>query len=148
MQRCTYHKWENLKKHCPKHAHAELRRDWHTIIHASDGLAARKAYDRFVSKWSELCPPVVRSLEEAGEKLIVFYAFPKEMWKSIRTTNSIENLNREFRRRTKVQGSFSNEAAVVTLLYGLVAFGQIRLRKIDGYQYLAKVVERMQNQVA
>jgi hypothetical protein len=52
------------------------------------------------------------------------------------------------RRRTKVQGSFSNEAAVVTLLYGLVAFGQIRLRKIDGYQYLAKVVERMQNQVA
>ncbi len=58
------------------------------------------------------------------------------MWKSLRTTNSLENLNREFRRRTKTQASFSTEAAALTLLYGLVACGQIVLRRIDGHQHL------------
>jgi transposase-like protein len=78
----------------------------------------------------------VRSLEEAGLELLTFYALPESMWKSLRTTNALENLNREFRRRTKTQGSFATEAAGVTLLWGLVAFGQIRLRRIDGYRDL------------
>ncbi len=68
-----------------------------------------------------LCPAVARSLEEAGEKLLTFYAFPKAMWRALRTTNTLENLNREFRRRTKTQASFSSEESAVTLLYALVA---------------------------
>jgi hypothetical protein len=72
-----------------------------------------------------------------GRDLLAFYDFPKSMWKSLRTTNTLENLNREFRRRTKTQASFSTEAAPVTLLYALVAFGQIVLRRIDGHQRLA-----------
>ena len=59
------------------------------------------------------------------------------MWKSLRTTNALENLNREFRRRTKTQASFSTEAAALTVLFGLVAAGQILFRKIDGHQDLA-----------
>ena len=51
-------------------------------------------------------------------------------------TNTLENLNREFRRRTKTQASFGTEAAALTLLYGLVAFGQIVLRRIDGREQL------------
>jgi predicted secreted protein len=70
------------------------------------------------------------------------YAFPPETWKSIRTTNTIENLNREFRRRTKTQASFSTEAAALTALYGLVAFGQIQLRKIDGHTKLPSFLEK------
>lgn len=58
------------------------------------------------------------------------------MWKSLRTTNTLENLNREFRRRTKTQASFGTEAAALTLLYGLVAFGQIVLRRIDTREQL------------
>lgn len=103
-----------------------------------DGLTARGAYDQFLSKWSRLCPAVARSLEEAGTKLLTFYEFPHAMWKSLRTTNPIENLNREFRRRTKTQASFPGEEAAVTLLFGLVAFGQIKLRRIDGYQHLPR----------
>ena len=94
-----------------------------------------------MSKWSSLCPAVVRSIQEAGEHLLTFYAFPKAMWRSLRTTNSVENLNREFRRRTKTQASFSTEEAAVTLLYGLVAFGQIRLRKIDGHRNVSALLE-------
>lgn len=148
IQRCTTHKLENLKAHCPSHARAEMKRDYDRIIYADDGLAARAAYDAFVKKWSTLCPAVTKSLQEAGLELLTFYEFPKETWKSIRTTNMIENLNREFRRRTKTQASFSTEAAALTVLYGLVAFGQIQLRKIDGYTKLPSFLEKEWKKVA
>ena len=137
VQRCTAHKGRNLTDACPVHARPELRRDYHRLLYAKDSLAARAAYDAFLKKWTPLCPPVARSLEEAGLDLLTFYTFPKAMWKSLRTTNALENLNREFRRRTKTQASFSTEDAALTVLFGLVAVGQIVFRKIDGHQDLA-----------
>ena len=137
IQRCTHHKWTNLAENCPAHARREMHRDYRRIVNAKDGMAARKAREAFLSKWSELCPAAARSLEEAGEELLTYYEFPKAMWRTLRTTNSLENLNREFRRRTKTQASFSSEDAAVTLLYGLIAFGQIRLRKVDGHHAVA-----------
>jgi transposase-like protein len=131
---------EEQKVSCPAHARRELKRDYDEIVYAKSGLAAREAYAAFVKKWTKLCLQAVKSLEEAGEKLLTFYAFPKEMWKALRTTNSIENLNREFRRRTKTQASFSTEEAAVTLLYGLVAFGQIQMRKIDGHRHVSELL--------
>lgn len=50
------------------------------------------------------------------------------MWKSLRTTNALENLNREFRRRTKTLASFTTEAAAVTVLSGPVALGHVVLQ--------------------
>ena len=140
VQRCTWHKWLNLVEHCPVHARRELKRDYDAIVYADDGLAARAAYQAFVAKWSSLCPAVARSLEEAGEQLLTFYALPKAMWRALRTTNSLENLHREFRRRTKTQASFSSEESAVTLLYALVAFGQIQLRKIDGHRHVSELL--------
>lgn len=140
VQRCTWHKWQNLVEHCPVHARPELKRDYDAIVYAADGMQAREAYQAFMTKWRKLCPAVAKSLEEAGEQLLTFYAFPKAMWKALRTTNSIENLNREFRRRTKTQASFSTEEAALTLLYGLVAFGQIQLRRICGYAHVAELI--------
>ena len=139
LQRCVVHKSANLLEHCPTHARRELKRDYNRIIYAKDGIVARRAYTEFVSKWTALAPAVVRSLEEAGEKLLTFYEFPRALWKSIRTTNAVENLNREFRRRTKTQASFTTEESAVALLFGLVASGQITLRRIDGYKHLAGV---------
>lgn len=148
VQRCTTHKLANLKAHCPKHAQAEMKRDYDRILYAADGLAARAAYDAFVKKWSALCPAVSKSLEEAGLELLTFYDFPKPMWKSLRTTNTLENLNREFRRRTKTQASFSTEDAALIILYALVAFGQIQLRKIDGHQQLPSFIAKEWKKVA
>lgn len=148
VQRCTKHKLANLDEHCPKHARPEMRRDFRGIVDATNGIAARKAYDAFVVKWSKLCPAVARSLEEAGLELLTFYEFPKAMWRSLRTTNPLENLNREFRRRTKTQASFSQEASAVTLLYGLVAFGQISMHKINGHRELKALVAKMNAQAA
>ena len=73
------------------------------------------------------------SLEEGGPELLTFYRFPKEQWKSLRTTNVIERLNGELRRRIKTQGAWSDEEAVLNLLFGLFASGMIRMRRIDGW---------------
>ena len=148
VQRCTTHKLENLKAHCPRHAQAEMKRDYDRLLYATDGLAARAAYDAFGKKWSTLCPAVAKSLDEAGLDLLTFYDFPKPMWKSLRTTNTLENLNREFRRRTKTQASFGTEDAALTVLYGLVAFGQIQLRKIDGHKQLPSFLANEWQKVA
>ena len=148
VQRCTQHKWKNLVEHCPAHARAEMKRDWDRILYAEDGEKARKAYQAFYLKWSRLVPAVAESLEDAGLQLLTFYEFPKSMWKSIRTTNALENLNREFRRRTKTQGSFSTEASALTLLWGLIAFGQIRLRRIDGYKDIPSITTELEENAA
>lgn len=148
VQRCTQHKWSNLVEHCPAHARAELKRDWDRIVYAEDGEKARRAYQALRLKWSRLVPAVAASLEEAGLQLLTFYELPKSMWKSIRTTNALECLNREFRRRTKTQGSFSTEASALTLLWGLIAFGQIRLRRIDGYKDLPRLAAEFEENVA
>jgi len=148
VQRCTRHKLVNLLEHCPVHARAELKRDYRGIVNAKDGMAGRKAYEAFLAKWLTLCPAVARSLEEASSELLTFYEFPKSMWRSLRTTNPLENLNREFRRRTKTQSSFSTEDAAITLLYGLVAFGQIRMHKIDGHHKVKALIAQTKTQAA
>lgn len=139
IQRCTKHKLENLLSAAPNHCHEELKRDYRDVVYADSRGDALKAYDRFVRKWSKLCEGVVTSLQEAGHALLTFYHFPKSQWKSLRTTNQIERLNGEFRRRTKTQGSFTNETSALVVLWGLVAFGHVAMRKIDGWQDLPKL---------
>jgi putative transposase len=148
VQRCVVHKLRNLEEHCPPHARREMQRDYDKIVYTPDGMKAREAYPKFRAKWRGLAPAVANSLEEAGEELLTFYRWPKSMWKSLRTTNPLENLNREFRRRTKTQGSFSTEDAALTLLYGLVALGHIKLRKVDGHQQLAEFVANAERSAA
>lgn len=140
VQRCTRHKLDNLLAKAPKHCHDELKRDYRAIVDAKNLEAAEEARSAFVAKWSRLSKEVVRSLEEAGEELLTFYRFPPSMWKCLRTTNPIERVNLEFRRRTKTQGSFPNEESALVLVFGLVAMGQIQLRRIDGWKDLPYVV--------
>ena len=139
VQRCTVHKLRNLLRKAPAHALEAIKADYHRIVYAASLAEARKAWAAFVRKWKKTCPGVVASLEEGGDELLTFFAFPAEQWKCLRTTNAIERLNEEFRRRVKTQGSFPAEDAAMVLLYGLVASGQIKLRKIDA-PHLVRVV--------
>ena len=66
---------------------------------------------------------MVRSLEEGGDELLTYFTFPKSQWKTIRTTNVIERLNGEFRRRVKTQASLPSEDAALVLLFSFVASG-------------------------
>jgi transposase-like protein len=79
----------------------------------------------------------VKSLAEAGAELLTVYCYPRSQWKSVHSTNGLERLNLEFRRRVKTQGSLPSEDAVLALLFGLVATGQLVFRKLDGWQAMA-----------
>ena len=132
VQRCAKHKLENLFTHAPKRLYEEIKADYHAIVYAESEAAARKAWARFEKKWEKSCPAVVQSLNEAGDELLTFFRYPPSLWKSLRTTNVIERMNGEFRRRVKTQGSLSNSEAGLKLLFGLFASGQISMRRIGG----------------
>ena len=140
VQRCCVHKLRNLERKAPKHVLAEIRDDFHRIVYAASGEAARSAYTAFERTWAKRCPGVVTSLREGGDELLTFFRFPRTQWKTLRTTNVIERLHEEFRRRVKTQGSLPGEDTAVVLLFSLVASGQIKLRKIDGWQKIATVL--------
>jgi transposase-like protein len=142
VQRCCVHKLRNLVRKAPKHALDELREDFHRIVYAASAEAGRTAYAAFARTWAKRCPGVVRSLEDGGAELLTFFTFPKTQWKTLRTTNVIERLNEEFRRRVKTQGSLPTEDAALILLFSLVVSGQITLRKIDGHASMAAVISK------
>src|ERR1700724_1353038 len=96
---------------------------------------ARKA---FIRKWRLKCPAVAASLEEASDKLFTFTRFPKSQWKSIRTSNAIERLHEEFKRRIKTQTVLPSAETAAMLFWALLASGQITMRKVDGWQSLAE----------
>ncbi len=96
----------------------------------------------FERTWAKRCPGVVASLREASDELLTFFTFPRAQWKTLRTTNTIERLHEEFRRRVKTQGSVPSEDAALVLLFSLVASGQIRLRRIDGWRKITAVLSQ------
>jgi putative transposase len=142
VQRCAVHKLRNLERKAPKHALAELRDDFHRIVYATSADAARIAYAGFERTWAKRCQGVVTSLREGGDELLTFFTFPRAQWKTLRTTNTIERLHEEFRRRVKTQGSLPSETAALVLLFSLVASGQIKLRRIDGWRKIAAVLSQ------
>jgi len=142
VQRCCVHKLRNLERKAPKHALAEIRDDFHRIVYAANADPARAAYTAFERTWAKRCQGVVMSLREGGDELLTFFTFPKAQWKTLRTTNSIERLHEEFRRRVKTQGSLPTEDAALVLLFSLVASGQIKLRRIDGWRKIAAVLSQ------
>jgi transposase-like protein len=126
------HLVRNLERKAPKHALAEIRDDFHRIVCAASADAARTAYAIFERMWGKRCPSVVTSLREGGDA----------QWKTLRATNTIERLHEEFRRRVKTQGSLPSEDAALILLFSLVASGQIKLRRIDGWRKIAAVLSQ------
>ena len=126
IQRCTVHKLWNLLGHAPKTLQGEVKDDYDLIINADDIEKAKAAYASFMRKWSRKAESLARSLDDAGMDLLTFMRFPKAQWRSLKTTNIVERLNLEFRRRTKTQGVFPTQSSVLVLLFGLVASGMVR----------------------
>jgi putative transposase len=138
IQRCTNHKLRNLLAKAPAHLREELAEDYRRMVHGETREAVEQARVGFLRKWRLRCKAVVSSFEEAGDELFTFLQFPRLQWKALRTTNALERINEEFRRRTKTQASLPGEDAVLLLPYGLLRSGQIVLRRIDGREDLPK----------
>jgi transposase-like protein len=139
IQRCTAHKLRNLQSKAPARLREELTEDYRRMIYGETVAIVQQERPRFTKKWQLRCPAVVESLKEAGDELFTFLRFPPSQWKALRTTNALERINEEFRRRTKTQASLPGHDAVVLLLFGLLRSGQIKLRVLDGYRDLKEV---------
>lgn len=141
IQRCTAHKLRNLEAKAPVRLREELAEDYRRMIYAETRALVDQARARLVKKWRLRCPAVVECLEEAGDDLFTFLRFPPSQWKALRTTNALERINGEFRRRTKTQASLPGQEAVLLLLFGLLRSGHVKLRKIDGWQEMDRVAK-------
>ena len=139
IQRCTAHKLRNLTSKAPARLREELKEDYRRMIYAEDAGAIDKARATFSRKWKLRCSPVIASFDEAGDELFTFTRFPKSQWKALRTTNALERINGEFRRRTKTQSSLPSSDAVLLLLFGLLRSGAVKLRKMDGWDDMPRV---------
>jgi putative transposase len=139
IQRCTAHKLRNLQAKAPARLREELTEDYRRMIYGETVTAVEQARARFAKKWRLRCPAVVDSLQEAGEELFTFLRFPSSQWKALRTTNALERINEEFRRRTKTQASLPSHDAVLLLLFGLLRSGQVKLRALVGYHDMEHV---------
>lgn len=138
VQRCTVHKHRNLIAHAPERLHEEISNDYKDMIYAATKPEIEARRKAFIRKWRLKCRAVADSLEEAGDKLFTFTRFPQSQWKSIRTSNAIERLHEEFKRRIKTQTVLPCAETAAMLFWALLASGQIAMRKVDGWQSLAE----------
>jgi putative transposase len=139
-QRCTVHKHRNLLAHAPDRLHEELSADYNDMIYAGTPELIEARRKAFIRKWRLKCRAVADSLEEAGEQLFTFTRLPPSQWKSARTTNAIERLHEEFKRRIKTQTVLPSAETAAMLFWALLATGQIQMRKIDGWHTLGEPI--------
>ena len=78
------------------------------------------------------------SVADSLARLFSFTRLPSEQWKSARTTNAIERLHEEFKRRIKTQTVLPSADTAAMLFWALLASGQITMRKVDGWKTLAE----------
>jgi len=124
------------KRYEPDRLHDELSADYKDMIYVGTKQEIETKVKAFIRKWRLKRKAVADSLEEAGGKLFTFTRFPKSQWKSIRTSNAIERLHEEFRRRIKTQTVLPSAETAAMLFWALLASGQITMRKVDGWQSL------------
>jgi putative transposase len=138
MQRCTVHKHRNLLAHAPERLHEEISADYNDMIYARTAKEIEARRKSFIRKWRLKCRAVADSLEEAGDRLFTFTRLPDSQWRSARTTNAIERLHEEFKRRIKTQTVLPSAETAAMLFWALLASGQVTMRKVDGWQTLAE----------
>jgi len=141
VQRCTVHKHRNLLAHAPKSLHDELTEDYRDMVYAETKAEIEQRRGAFLRKWRLKCKAVADSLEEASDRLFTFTRLDPSQWKSARTTNAIERLHEEFRRRIKTQAVLPDAETAPMLFWALLASGQIVMRKVDGWETLSRPLD-------
>ena len=123
VQRCQVHVVRNVLAKVPRKSKKQVADDIRSIFYASSKEKAIEFFNQFRDKWEMAIPSAVSCLERSINSCLTFYGFPEEEWISLRTTNIIERLNKEFKRRTKPMEIVAGEAAC----YRLLAFISLRM---------------------
>jgi len=100
-QRCQKHAKANACRRVRKKEREAFSKDLNRIFYAASESAARVAFFSLKEQWGRLFPSAVQILERDLDSLLTFFQFDPTYWTTLRTTNPIERLNKEFKRRTK-----------------------------------------------
>jgi putative transposase len=143
-QRCWCHKTANILNYLPKSEQPRAKDALHQIWMAATRDGAYRAFDLFVETYQAKFPKAVACLVKDKEELLVFYDFPAEHWKHLRTTNPIESTFATVRLRTKRTKGSGSRVACLTMVFKLAQAAERKWRKLNGYQLLGDVIRGVQ----
>jgi len=120
-QRCQFHLQQNAGAYLPRQAmRVEVAADIRSMFNAPDRKTAEEFLQTAIQKYAVSAPRLSAWLEADLAEGFTVFDFPLEHRRSIRTTNSLERVNKEIRRRTRVVGVFPNEASCLRLVSALL----------------------------
>lgn len=120
-QRCQFHLQQNAGAYLPKQTmRLEVAADIRAMFNASDRKTAEELLQAAIQKYAVYAPRLSAWLEDNLAEGFTVFDFPLEHRRTIRTTNSLERINKEIRRRTRVVGVFPNEASCLRLISALL----------------------------
>jgi len=139
-QRCWVHKTANVLNKLPKSQQPKAKRALQEIWMAETKRDALAAFDAFVETWGVKYEKAVECLIKDREALLVFYDFPAEHWKHLRTTNVTESAFATVRHRTvRSKGCLSNKTALA-MIFKLAEAAEKSWRRLDGHNLLPKLI--------
>jgi putative transposase len=118
---CVVHKMDHVLSYIPTRQQEQLKPELRALFSQKDRQAADQAVAAFVEKYQAMYPTAIACLQRDLEACLTFYSFPKEHWKTIRTTNVIERLFGQVKRRShKMAAAFRNEGSCLLLFYAVI----------------------------
>jgi transposase-like protein len=134
-QRCQFHLSQNAQSYAPKKSmKLEIGEVMREIFNSPTLEMAREMKRRAIEKYQKRAPEFAKWLEENVDEGLTVYQFPKEHWRKIRTSNGMERLNKEIKRRTRVAVLFPNKESALRLVTGVII--EIHEEWVTGKQYL------------
>ena len=133
-QRCQTHFMRNFLDATPKSLHDELYGKVRAILDAPDVLTARLLMDQVASDYSEKAPKAIQILENGFDDITAVLSLPERYRKRLRTTNGMERMNEEIRRRDRVIRIYPNRASVLRLIGALLM--EMDEKWQSGHKYL------------
>lgn len=116
VQRCQIHVARNVLAKVPRKLKKAIADEIRSIFYASSRKKAVEFFEQFKSTWEKDLPSAVKCLHNSLDSCLTYLRFPEEEWICLRTTNVIERVNKEFKRRTKPMEIVAGERACYTLL--------------------------------
>ena len=135
IQRCQVHVARNVLAKVPQKLKKEVADDLRSIFYASSKKKADEFALSFANKWDKEIPSATKSLSNSLDACLTFFSFHEEEWISLRTTNTIERLNKEFKRRTKPMEIVAGENSC----YLLLAFISLKMEMSWRHTKIGKV---------
>ena len=120
-QRCRVHFARNLLAHVAKDKADMVAAMFRTIFAQPDKAAVAAAWDEVHDRLANTFPKIGPLMDDAKTEVLAFTAFPKAHWQKIWSTNPLERINKEIKRRSRVVGIFPNNAAVIRLVGAVLA---------------------------